>query len=69
MGDDWFHYGAFRDPNLDYFTQQMTARGKGMAIPREGHDDYTNFLRKGSAGDFARSAGLDQLPFWREMEE
>ena len=19
MGDDWFHYGAFRQPNLDYF--------------------------------------------------
>src|SRR5215831_8236059 len=20
MGDDWFHFGAFRQPNLDYFT-------------------------------------------------
>ena len=22
MGDDWFHYGAFRQTNLDYFSQQ-----------------------------------------------
>jgi uncharacterized protein len=68
MGDDWFHYGAFREPNLDYFMEQTTARGEAKRIPREGYDDYTNFLRKGSAGDFARSEGLDQLPFWRKME-
>jgi putative CocE/NonD family hydrolase len=69
MGDDWFHYGAFREPNLDYFTEQTAARGKGQAIPREGYDDYASFLRKGSAGDFARANGLDQLPFWRKVEE
>jgi predicted acyl esterase len=46
MGDDWFHYGAFRQINLDYFTDQMTARGEGASIPREGYDDYTNFLRR-----------------------
>ena len=33
MGDDWFHYGAFRQPNLDYFTEQTTARGKGAEHP------------------------------------
>jgi putative CocE/NonD family hydrolase len=69
MGDDWFHYGAFRQPNFDYFTEQTSARGRGLAIPREGYDDYTNFLRKGSVGDFARDAGLEQLPFWRKVEE
>ena len=69
MGDDWFHYGAFRQPNFDYFTEQTSARGRGAAIPREGYDDYTNFLRKGSVGDFARDAGLEQLPFWRKVEE
>jgi len=68
MGDDWFHYGAFRQINLDYFTDQMTARGEGSSIPREGYDDYTNFLMIGSAGDFARYGGLEQLPFWREVE-
>ena len=24
MGDDWFHYGAFRQNNFDYFTGQTT---------------------------------------------
>jgi putative CocE/NonD family hydrolase len=69
MGDDWFHYGAFRQVNLDYFTVQTTVRGKGETIWREGYDEYTNFLRKGSAGNFARSGGLDQVPFWRKVEE
>ncbi len=30
MGDDWFHYGAFRQTNLDYFTEQTTQRGAGV---------------------------------------
>ncbi|MGA7342915.1 MAG: CocE/NonD family hydrolase [Terracidiphilus sp.] len=69
MGDDWFHYGAFRQINLDYFTDQTTKRGAGSRIPRLNYDDYTNFLEQGSAGDFARYGGLDQLPFWRKIEQ
>jgi hypothetical protein len=69
MGDDWFHYGAFRQVNLDYFTEQTIKRGAGNTIPRLNYDDYTNFLQQGSAGDFARYGGLDQLPFWRKIEE
>ena len=67
MGDDWFHYGAFRQVNLDYFTEQTAKRGEGDAIPRLDHDDYTNFLRAGSAGDFAHAAGMEQLPWWRKV--
>jgi putative CocE/NonD family hydrolase len=44
MGDDWFHYGAFRQPNLDYFTGQTTKRGAGYSVPRGGRDEYANFL-------------------------
>jgi putative CocE/NonD family hydrolase len=69
MGDDWFHYGAFRQTNFDYITGQTTKRGMGYLIPREGYDDYTNFLRAGSAGDYARANGLDGLPFWRKIHE
>jgi putative CocE/NonD family hydrolase len=69
MGDDWFHYGAFRVNNLDYIAEQTSAQGRSPAIPRAGYDDYTNFLRKGSAGDFARAGGLDQLPFWLRFEK
>jgi putative CocE/NonD family hydrolase len=68
MGDDWFHYGAFRQINLDYFSGQTAARGGGAGIPRLNYDDYTNLLEKGSAGDFARYGGLEQLPFWRKVD-
>ena len=68
MGDDWFHYGAFRERMLDYFVSQTAQRGRGARIPREYRDDYTNFLSKGSAGDFARSQGQDQLPYWHTVE-
>ena len=69
MGDDWLNYGAFRQVNFDYFTGQLTKRGKGVSIPREGYDDYSNFLSAGSAGDFAKAAGLDQLPWWHKLSE
>jgi putative CocE/NonD family hydrolase len=69
MGDDWFHYGAFRQRNMDYFLSQMSARGEGVMIPRQGLDDYENFRRAGSAGAFARTGGLDQIPFWRKLTE
>ncbi len=69
MGDDWFHYGAFRQVGIDYFSGQTVARGTGVGNPRESYDDYTNFLDKGSAGDIGRFYGLEQLPFWRKLEE
>ncbi|URL59052.1 CocE/NonD family hydrolase [Luteibacter flocculans] len=69
MGDDWFHYGAFRQTNFDYIAGQNAKRGKGATIPRTGYDDYANFLAAGSAGDYARAAGLDQLPYWRKLSE
>ncbi|MES2391693.1 MAG: CocE/NonD family hydrolase [Acidobacteriota bacterium] len=69
MGDDWFHYGAFRQPNLDYILGQTTKRAGGFHVPRKTGDDYTNFLEAGSAGDFARAEGMDQLPYWHTMEE
>src|SRR5438128_8229382 len=69
MGDDWFHFGAFRQANLDYFTGQSAARAHGSSIVRRGYEDYDNFLRAGSAGDFAKSAGLDQIPWWRKTTE
>ncbi len=67
MGDDWFHYGAFRETGADYFLGQTTQRGGGVSIPHPG-DDYTNFLEAGTAGNFARSRGMEQLPFWNDVE-
>ncbi|HEY1558241.1 MAG TPA: CocE/NonD family hydrolase [Kofleriaceae bacterium] len=68
-GDDWFHSGAFRQINFDYFTGQTTARGEGRSVPRTGYDDYASFLRAGSAGEYARAAGIDQLPWWKKLTE
>jgi hypothetical protein len=67
MGDDWFHYGAFRQVNLDYFTGQTSKTGKGEPVPRAGFDDYQNFLDVGSAGDWAKRNNFDQLGFWNRL--
>jgi len=69
MGDDWFHYGAFRQTNFDYIAGQNAKRGKGATLPSAGDDDYANFLQAGSAGDYARANGFDQLPYWRKLSE
>jgi uncharacterized protein len=68
-GDDWFHNGAFRQVSFDYTMSQTIERSEGKPVPRTGYDDYDNFLRAGSAGDFARAAGLEQLGFWRKLSE
>src|SRR5580698_8848917 len=69
MGDDWFHYGAFRQTNLDYTSQQTAQRGMGESIQRDGYDDYEAYRRAGSAGNYARLHGLDQLPWAVKMME
>ena len=69
MGDDWFHYGAFRLANIAWLGGQTGYKGAGKAPPTGGWDDYDNFRRVGSAGDWARNSGYDQLPYWRRMSE
>ncbi len=69
MGDDWFHYGAFRQTNFDYIMGQTSARGEGKHSARPNFDDYENFLRAGSAGDYAHAYGFDQLAFWKKVSE
>lgn len=67
MGDDWFHHGAFRQVNFDYFVGQTTKRGGGDGVVRKSPDDYENFRRAGSAGDYAKANGIDQLPWWKKL--
>jgi putative CocE/NonD family hydrolase len=69
MGDDWFHYGAFRQSNFDYFAGQTTKTGAGDEVDRRSYDDYENFLRAGSAGDYAKLTGLDALPWYKKTVE
>ena len=68
-GDDWFHNGAFRQTNFDYIYGQTTERGEGKKVARENYDDFTNFLRAGSAGAYAQHFGFDQLGYWKKLSE
>jgi putative CocE/NonD family hydrolase len=69
MGDDWFHYGAFRQVNLDYFSEQTTKRDEGEPVARDAFDDYESFRRAGSAASYAHLHGLDQLPWTEKVTE
>ena len=56
MGDDWFHYGAFRQLMLGYIRQADRAARRGRQRFRAtAYDDYEEFLRAGSTGDYARA--------------
>jgi len=70
IGDDDFHNGAFRMNGFDYFLEMSTNRGDGgTKIPRGAGDDYTAYLDSGSAGDFARNWGIEQVPSIRKVME
>jgi putative CocE/NonD family hydrolase len=69
MGDDWFHYGAFRQNNFDYTSSQTTKKDAGERVRRDAYDDYDAYRRAGSAGAYARTHGLDQLPWAVRMIE
>jgi putative CocE/NonD family hydrolase len=69
MGDDDFHGGAFRLIGYDYYHEQDTAQGKGDELWRDAYDDYDTFLRAGSAWDFVKSRGLQQLGFVQRMAD
>jgi putative CocE/NonD family hydrolase len=69
MGDDWFHYGAFRQLNVSWIYNQVATR-KGDARWWQSHnDDYEMFMQAGSAGELGRRRGLDQLGFWNKLVE
>ncbi|WP_426208753.1 CocE/NonD family hydrolase [Massilia sp. TWP1-3-3] len=68
-GDDWFHNGAFRLPNLSYFAGQTGARGPGPALATGVYDDYDFALRAGSTADYAKLFGVDQLTYTKKIFE
>ena len=67
MGDDWFHNGAFRQPNFDYVTTMTTNAGDNGQVANGTGDDYLTFLTAGSAGDYAKAFGLDSYPFVQKL--
>jgi len=68
MGDDWFHNGAFRTFGFDYDLSQTVDKGGGN-VPVGTGDPYEVYLEGGSASNFARYWGIDQLPVVRKVLE
>ncbi len=69
MGDDWFHNGAFRQASYDYYPSQMGQKGDGDDVASGSGDQYALFLKAGSAGDYVKAYGLEQLPGVRKLQE
>lgn len=69
MGDDWFHNGAFRQLGMSYIYDQEATRKSEVKWWTSHFDDYDAFLLGGSAGDFGRRRGLEQVGFWRKILE
>ncbi len=69
IGDDWFHNGAFRQPNLDYIYQQEATRDSSQKWWSSYYDEYDMCMEASSAGELARSRGMEQFGFWRKILE
>jgi len=67
MGDDWFHHGAFRLKNIGWIGAQTGFKAKGTEPPSGIYEDYDQYRQIGSAGDWAKSSGFDQLPVWNRV--
>jgi uncharacterized protein len=67
LGDDWFHYGAFRQQNMAYIYEQDGTRANDTKWWTSNFDDYDMFMQAGSAGELGRRRGLEQVGFWRKV--
>src|SRR5262249_14111785 len=69
MGDDWFHYGAFRQLGASWIYDQVATRKGDAKWWRSHHDEYEMWMQAGSAGELGRRRGMDQLGFWNKLVE
>jgi hypothetical protein len=67
MGDDWFHYGAFRQLGMSYFYDQEANRKSEKKWWTSHFDDYDTFMQAGSAGELGRRRGLEQVGMWKKV--
>jgi uncharacterized protein len=68
-GDDWLHNGAFRQEMISYVYEQTATKKSDEDWFSGGYDDYSTYLRYGSAGAYGKAMGMDQLPFWDRLVE
>ena len=69
MGDDWFHNGAFREQGMSYIYEQESTRDNKARWWTSHFDDYDEFMAAGSAGELGRRHGLEQMGFWRKLQQ
>src|SRR5438552_4474738 len=69
IGDDWYHYGAFRQLNVSWIYDQVATRKGDARWWRSHNDEYDMFLQAGSAGELGRRRGMNQLGFWKKLTE
>jgi uncharacterized protein len=67
MGDDWFHYGAFREQNMPYIYEQDGTRSNTALWWHSHFDDYDEFLQEVNAGEMGELHGLEQVGVWRKV--
>jgi putative CocE/NonD family hydrolase len=66
-GDDWFHYGAYRQGFMDYIYNQQASRKNDIKWWTSHFDPYDMFMEAGSAGELGRRRGMEQLGFWQKI--
>jgi len=69
LGDDWFHFGAFRQQGMPYIHDQEATRKNEEKWWTSHFDEYDMFMASGSAGELGRRHGLEQVGFWRKILE
>jgi putative CocE/NonD family hydrolase len=69
IGDDWFHYGAFRQLNVRWIYDQVATRNGDAKWWRSHNDEYDMWMQAVSAGELGRLRGMDQLGFWNKLLE
>jgi putative CocE/NonD family hydrolase len=54
---------------ISYVYGQTATKNSDEDWFSSGYDDYSTFLRYGSAGAYGRAMGMQQLPFWERLAE
>jgi len=68
IGDDWFHWGAFRqEVALPFFYNQQATRKNEILWWSDMPDTYEAYLRAGNAGTVASSRGMESIGFWQKL--
>lgn len=70
MGDDFYHNGAFRLSELEYFYKQSATKDNSTRPPYGSYDTYSFYLEAGSAAAAGRRMlGAQTLPAWERMAQ